>query len=271
MGRMLTSPTEVTPVARKPRKSEKPVVNPEDEPERSKSGAPIIRHEQRFRDPEPSHGDAPHIAALGRHIAKHMGPIENVFHEIASDLVHVDVHVVPPAKKRPFTTLVTTGMSERPMTVPAEAGRHAARRAELLIALPPDWPLDVESFEDERRYWPIRWLKVLARLPHEYETWLDWGHTVPNGDPPQPFAPGTKFCCNLILAPVLFPESARVAKVKGLGSVHFFAVFPLYREEMQLKLDEGTEVLLERFEEHGVTELVDVGRPNVALRRKRRR
>ncbi|MDG4772986.1 hypothetical protein [Solwaraspora sp. WMMD792] len=33
----------------------------------------------------------------------------------------------------------------------------------------------------------------MARLPHEYSTWIgDW-HSVPNGDPPQPYAAGTPF------------------------------------------------------------------------------
>ena len=30
------------------------------------------------------------------------------------------------------------------------------------------------------RFWPIQMLKFLARFPHEYKTWLGWGHTIPN-------------------------------------------------------------------------------------------
>ena len=70
--------------------------------------------------------------------------------------------------------------------VPEDAG--AETRAELMIALPAEWKLADSQLEDERWYWPIRNLKALARLPHEYETWLGFGHTVPNGDPPEPYA-----------------------------------------------------------------------------------
>ena len=39
------------------------------------------------------------------------------------------------------------------------------KRQELAIALPADWKLDQESMKNEKWYWPIRLLKVLARLP----------------------------------------------------------------------------------------------------------
>ena len=59
------------------------------------------------------------------------------------------------------------------------------RYAEMMICLPPDWNMDQRAWNDERHYWPIRLLKTLARLPHEYNTWLSDCHTMPNGDPPE--------------------------------------------------------------------------------------
>ena len=47
------------------------------------------------------------------------------------------------------------------------------------------------DFETPGGYWPYRMLKELARLPHEFDTFLWKGHTVPNGDPPQPYGPNT--------------------------------------------------------------------------------
>mgnify|MGYP000664765674 CR=1 FL=1 len=35
-----------------------------------------------------------------------------VFHELMSDIVHIDVHIVPPDENRPFYLLFTTGMSD---------------------------------------------------------------------------------------------------------------------------------------------------------------
>ena len=70
-----------------------------------------------------------------------------------------------------------------------ELAEYKLERAELVIALPPDWKLDGESMEEERWYWPIGLLKVLARLPIASDTWLGWGHTM---DKQSPFAEGTK-------------------------------------------------------------------------------
>ena len=58
--------------------------------------------------------------------------------------------------------------------------------------MPPDWPMGQEAWqEDESSFWPVQWLKMMARMPHEYETWLWTGHTVPNQDPPRPYGRGT--------------------------------------------------------------------------------
>ena len=64
-------------------------------------------------------------------------------------------------------------------------GGYKLERAELAIALPPDWKLDEESLKDERWYWPIGLLKVLARLPISNDTWLGCWHTL---DKQSPFA-----------------------------------------------------------------------------------
>jgi hypothetical protein len=56
--------------------------------------------------------------------------------------------------------------------------------AELVMALPAEWPLEQSELEDESNYWPLGLLKMLARLPHEFETFVWFGHTIPNGDPP---------------------------------------------------------------------------------------
>ena len=129
--------------------------------------------------------------AIGKHVVEHVGPVTNVFHEVNPNIVHVDVLVVGPHEERPYHTLVTCGMSERPMRVPIEGPEDLGlipelRYAELMLCLPPDWSLDPATFTDESNYWPIRWLKRLARLPHQHGSWLSIGHTIPNGDPPHP-------------------------------------------------------------------------------------
>ena len=227
----------------------------------SMSGAPIWRYAARDREFEPaiSSEDA---AAVEAHIERSVAAPDLVFHELVSDLVHIDVHWIKPAKGREFNTLVTTGMSDRPMFPPSDASDCAY--AELLIELPPDWPLTDEALKDEKNYWPVRLLKSLARFPHEYETWLWWGHTVPNGDPATPYHASTKLN-GCVLAPALnLSRELGKFRCRPDKEVWFFAVIPLYEEEMNLKLRKGYDALFDAFDQHAITELIDPQRPNVA-------
>jgi hypothetical protein len=237
--------------------------SPNDQPEldRSESGAPIYRHKARQRELELATGNQETIERIGRHIEQYVGTPGNVFHELLSDLVHIDVHMVEPTTERNYFTLVTSGMSDRAMKAPDE--RSDCQYAELVVCLPRSWPLSQKDFEDENNYWPIRWLKILARLPHEYQTWLFGSHTVPNGDPPKPFAKNTGLCCALLLRPVLFAEEFLTLTVNADKTIHFLSFVPIYREEMELKMREGLAPFLERLENAGVTELLDLQRPNV--------
>ena len=172
--------------------------------------------------------------------------------------MHVDVLHVPPHDERPCHTLVTCGMSAKPMAAP----EPALERAELLIVLPPSWDL-----EDEPQQWPIGVLRFLAHLPHEYDTWLGEGHTVPNGDPPEPYAHGTGLCGAMLVDPTLVPDGFDVLERED-GPIRFYGVALLHADEMQFKLDNGAGELLQRFD--GVPEAVQPDRPSVAPPRRRR-
>ncbi len=232
--------------------------------ERSPGGSVIYRHEAREEGAyEAAHGNEETIEAVTAHIERHIGPVDSVFHEIVSDMVHIDVYRVAPTAERPYYTLLTSGMSDRPMTTPP--GAEDWRFGELCLCLPPDWPLEKEQFEQEENYWPVRGLKSLARLPHEYRTWLGWGHTVPNGDPPEAFSEKARFDCWMLMQPQLFGEEFHSIEV-GERRIWFFAIVPLYPEETNHKLQYGADDLVQRFFTHGVTELIDVNRPSVCQR-----
>jgi Suppressor of fused protein (SUFU) len=174
-----------------------------------------------------------------------------------SEYVHLDLLMVEPRDGRPVHTVVTSGMSSKPM--------ENGERMELLIVLPPTWPMDEASWHDERHYWPIRALKDLARMPHAYGFSLDTGHTVPNGDPPRPYGPGTKQCGALIAPPMATPGD----DVEGAnGPVAMRAVYFLYEEEMQLKLERGYDALLDALDEIQILEVVEPDRPS-AVKKKR--
>jgi hypothetical protein len=228
--------------------------------EASPDGSQIFRHPARGREWEPAAaGDPEAVTAIEEHIARYFGAPETVWHELASDLVHIDVHVTPPSPDRPRYTLVTSGMSDLPMNVPPVIDTPYA---ELMMALPPDWPLTAEAFRDEAAYWPVRLLKTIARLPHAYDTWIGPGHSVPNGDPPKPHAPGVPFT-GVLVAPVLRCEDAARTIVTSEGKhISLLALIPVHQAEMNLKLASGASVLYDAFDRAGVSEVLDPARPS---------
>lgn len=229
--------------------------------ETSKSGAPIYHHSQRTREFTPVFGNSVYTEKISKHIETHLGPIAKVLHELASDLVHVDIYWIKPSHERPYHTLVTSGMSDMPMTVPEEWAKY--QYAELMMHVPKDWPLDQKSWNNPLLFWPIHWLKLLARLPHEFSTFLLEGHTIPNGDPPLPFAPSTKLCCMCLTQPVSTSPEFKILQADDSKTIYFWNVFPLYREEMDYKLEQGMSALLMKLQEKEVPLVLDLARLNV--------
>lgn len=195
------------------------------------------------------------LDALGAHVDRFFGHSENVFHEIVSPDIHVDIYIIEPTAERNYYTLVTSGMGAHRMNVPRELAEYKLERAEVLVYLPADW--NIQS-HDEKYYWPLRWLKILARLPIEQNTWLGWGHTVPNGEP---FAANTRFSGVLLINPEETKEGAAVCQLPDGEEVNFYQMIPLYEEEMNFKIKNGAEVLLEKMRE--VSSVVDIDRASV--------
>jgi hypothetical protein len=236
---------------------------PDEEKLVSLSGAPIWVHD------EPTPFQAPEgemcLAEISAHIEQHLGPVETVFHELVSDTVHIDVHIVLPTPENDCVRLVTSGMSDLPMTVPEHSS--APRHAELMMTLPAGWRLDQASLESAEWYWPIRLLKILARLPHKYATWLGVGHTMPNGDPVEPFAPNTRLCGAMIVPPLTSPDAFDSLTIDEEKVISFYSVLPIYQAEMDLKLRKGADALFDRLSAKRISDLVDLDRPDVAKKR----
>ena len=230
-------------------------------------GDPVYRYSdsERPTDFEMAFGDSHSIERITEHIEKYCGPVGHVLHELMSDLVHIDVHCVRPTPECNYHTLVTSGMSDRPMNAPEQVADF--KYAELMLCLPPEWPLDDNSLKDPKNYWPVYLLKMLARFPHKFNTWLWWGHTMPNGDPAGPYADNTKLCCALLLSPVRCEEGFETLEISPEKTIHFFSIIPIYQEELDVKLEKGAEALCELFDKHGINELLDVKRVNVCKKR----
>ena len=201
---------------------------------------------------------------IEEHIEKYIGKTDIVFHELLSDTIHIDIYHVKPAENRNYHTLITSGMSALPMTPPEKF--KECKYAELYICLPADWDLSDEGMRDGKNYWPIRCLKALARFPHEYRTWLWHGHSVPNGNPPTPFAENVGFCGIMLLPPIAMDPGFRELQINEEKTIHFIAVMPLYEEEMNYKIKHGWRKLADRFGKYHINEIVDVKRKNVCKR-----
>jgi hypothetical protein len=204
------------------------------------------------------------IEAISAHIERRIGRIHMVFHEIVSDDLHIDIHHVKSSLFRRFEVLVTSGMSALPMVVPAES--NEPRFAEIVALLPKGWPLTKESFSDERNYWPLRLMKTLARLPHEANTWLGFGHTIANAeaeDDMKPYAEGTGLCAAVVLPPSTLGEDFWSMKRKNAAEIFFWAVVPLHLSELKFKLQHGIDPLLDLFDKNKVTDLINPGRSSV--------
>lgn len=186
-----------------------------------------------------------------------------VFHELISDLVHIDIHIMTPTPQADYQILYTTGMSDLPMNLPKEiADREDMKYAELYMILPGNWRTGEGLPQGEvlppEDYWPIGLLKFLARFPHEYHTWLGWGHTIPNGPDYAPLCEGVGFG-GAVLSQLSIVPDLETADGK---EINFFMVIPAYKEEIEYKLKFGMEGLDERYAKSGLPVTLDVHRPN---------
>ena len=199
---------------------------------------------------------------VAEHIATHLGKPALVFHETAPDAVQIDIHVIQPTPSFPYVRLVTSGMSQKPMTVPEGAPPYA----ELIMALPAGWQLDETSVKEEKWYWPVALMRHLANYPHKQATWVGLGHSVPNGFPAKPYIAGIGFCGAIILPPLSTPEPFHSLTVDG-KDIYFHCVVPLFQEELDLARRRGFAELLDKFNEKDVTDVVDPARKNTAKKK----
>ena len=237
-------------------------------PETSPGGSPIYRYgeAENHRGWQPPEAYGTYAEEVAAHFdALFPGRESFVFHEILSDLVHIDVNILLPTEENPFHVVYTTGMSDMPMALPDEiADREDLKYAEVFLFLPGDWDLGREfqlgSDVPPEYFWPLQMLKFLARFPHEYQTWLGPGHTIPNGPGYAPLGPGVNFG-----GVVLDQLGGKLEKVDAEDGheINLLFAIPAYKEEIEYKLKYGMEALQTRFSEGDLPMVLDIRRPNL--------
>ena len=131
-----------------------------------------------------------------------------------------------------------------------------------MIDLPSDWPLTIESLQNPDNSWPIEWLRKLAKYPHVHEICYGEYMVVSNDDPPKPFAPGTSQCAMLVAIGSVADEELITSDGHR---ILFYQLGPLYREERDLCLEQGLDVLVSLFDDVMLKTTVDMRRVNVAV------
>jgi hypothetical protein len=199
------------------------------------------------------------LEAYENFIKEQFGEYDEVFHEVVSPDIHLDIIVIPPTESNNYYTLITMGMGAYKMAVPRQFMQYNLERAELAVCLPPTWNIKSDKEED---YWPIRQLKNIARLPIQCNTWLGYGHTVSSDAENTPYASNTNLCSMMLLTAVNKNYETLDLSLQNKGKINFYQLFPLYKEELDYKQRTDADTLLELFEYEDITPVVNINRRN---------
>ena len=177
------------------------------------------------------------------------GKAQDIFVEPIPLLPRIDVHTYyrRGADGQNVCTLVTSGMSDLPMNIPA--GVDVPRRVELIFY----------CSEPQHEY--RQTLQFLAHFPQDQKTWIGSGHTIPNGNPPAPFLGSSVLDTVLFLPSVVKRDRALAEELLLDGDpVHFLWVVPLTTPEGNLKLAKGTDAILGLFQKNRHPHVFDPNR-----------
>jgi len=167
----------------------------------------------------------------------------SVSHELLPQIPHIDVYTFKRTSKRPegdqfVYPLVTGGMSDLPMTVPQQAV-HSPRRVELVF------------YCTEPREEYIQTLRWLAHFPHDSKSWLGHGHTMPNGNPPEPLWGSAGLNTVIFMPPIVSKDQTLPNRFQINGDpVHLLWVVPLSAAECNYKLQNGFDAMLDLFDQN---------------------
>lgn len=213
-----------------------------------------------------------HTTPYDQEIQKHMQKCfsdrqEKVFYDKRSDFLQIDIHLLEAPTKKDFHVLYTVGMSALPMKLPEQfyPEYQMLERAELMVLLPAEWKLEEPAKGEALNnalWWPVDLLQYLARFPHEYETWLGWGHTIPNSDQYVPYDEKTTKLCGTMLSSL--HENVSMFHAKDGTLISFYTLLPLYREEIAYQQEAGSEAMLQKMADiNGFGMIIFPDRPNV--------
>lgn len=193
------------------------------------------------------------------YIQENFGEYKEVLHEIISPDIHLDIIVVPPTDEDPYYKLITMGVGAYAMNIPENLRGEELEHMELVLYLPKTW--DIKS-SDEKDYWPIRYLKILGRLPINMDTWLGFGHTIHGNEDMTPFAENTELNSFVLLTACNLMYERLDLTLSSGKKINFYQMFPLYQEELDYKLENGLDALLDLFDDEDILPVLNIKRHN---------
>ncbi len=210
----------------------------------------------------------PYETEIQKHMNKYFpNRVERVFFDRLNDNQRVDIHILEAPTKQDFHVLYTVGMSAFAMKLPDDfyPEYQMLERAELIALLPAEWqltePAEGETYNNTL-WWPVDLLQYLARFPHEYHSWLGWGHTIPNSENYVSYDEASTKLCGVMLSAL--HENISMFHAEDGTLINFYALLPLYKEEIDFKQKEGGEALLQKMAEiNGFGMILFPDRPNV--------
>ena len=138
-----------------------------------------------------------------------------ICHELRSDYVHTDVHVMQDEEE---TALVTCGVGAREMASPLP--KYA--RTEFILFASPNLKGDVVENKDLMT--ACAELTDISKYPFREDTWIGPGHTINASD---------GFRETFGYPYFLFLEYPSCAKVSGIGEVRYLIAVPIYEDEVE--------------------------------------
>lgn len=205
-----------------------------------------------------------HVEALQKHLDEYFES-ENmtVFHEMLSLDFHLDVYFIQP-KDKEFNLLITSGMSLLEMNVPGTIQDRADYTfAELMLLIPKDMKFNKTYPSDDKNDWIIGMMKDMARFPHHQDTFLTEGHTLQAwNDIADPYDKHTLFTGCILLPSATFGEDFMQITCED-RIINFYSLFPLYKNEMEYKIQHGYSKFFDLLIENDVAEVFDEKRENL--------
>jgi hypothetical protein len=164
--------------------------------------------------------------------------------------------------KIPVNVLLTNGLSKYKM--PVHEKEKGKEFNELCFCLPGYW--DWEDRSNPNTSWVFHWIQRLAKYVQENETWFGHGHTMPCGKEMQSLSSTMKQNHFILVNPMLLEKE--MAPVKSNGKeINFLFIVPIFGDEMDYKQGKGTQKLLAKFINKGITEELYDFRGNALKRR----